>query len=508
MKAKYLFFILIFFVAINGCKKKDEINPDNFKVPVIEFALPEQPADLNKIDNLPAVGVVTSELGLKLVKLFVVVGTEKKLYKEVSSFFNKNSYSFAEKFDYSPDYKDLIVEAIDMADRSVTATLHFQITEVIDPPVIVFDPAKITFDELNPTPIPNTKFNISSVAGLKNLEITLITETAQVPWGFPIDFTNAPQDYEFDTFIDYKAGNIGLRVKATDVYGQVKIVTLPIEYNVVPPPVVILGKELFVVESPGNVGVPIKVQSVAGVKQINVFKVEGGVETLLKSNSYTGDNDLDISIDIPFSVTMQGIKVAVTDKAGKVVTKTAKAIVGLKYVADYVVGSHRFTAGIAEYPGVYSLFSINDMKGYAIDNVLGQTENNIDIKFYMFGAAAVPRFYSIDGGTGTKSNEFIGKNGSVMNFSTANATRFLKLPATFDFDNATVADIQAIAPSLITSNNINPAEPGNVIAFKTGPTSTAGANKVGIIKLIRVDKASTTVADQGTMTISVKFLKN
>ena len=34
---------------------------------------------------------------------------------------------------------------------------------------------------------------------------------------------------------------------------------------------------------------------------------------------------------------------------------------------------------------------------------------NVDMKFYAFGGKAVLRMYSIDGGTGTKSNEFKGR---------------------------------------------------------------------------------------------------
>lgn len=508
MKINYLFLLLIFFTTLSSCKKDESINPDNYKLPDIEFALPQQPADLNKLDNLPAVGVITSELGLKAVKLFVVEGDETRLYKEITSFFNKKAYSFAEKFDYSPDYKDLIVEAIDLADRSVKATLHFQITPVIAAPAIVFTPDKIIFDELNPTPIPNTKFNISTTAGLKKLEITLISKSGQTPWGFPVDFNDAPLSYSFDTFIDYKEGDTGLRVKATDVYGQIKIETLPIDYKVVPPPVVELTKTLFVIETAGNSTVPMKIESVAGVKKIAFYKNEKGIETLIKTVNYNGENSLDIAETIAFTITMQGIKIVVTDNANKEVTKTAKAIVGLKYLDQYVVGSHRYSAGIAEQPGVYSLFSINDMKGYSVNDILAQSENNVDIKFYLFGAGAVPRIYSIDGGTGTKSNEFVGKNGTVNDFTTANATRFLKLPATFDYDNATVADIQAISASLITSNNINPAAAGDLIAFKTASTSTAGGNKIGVMKINKIEGTSSTVKDQGTFTISIKFLKN
>lgn len=510
MRKKYLIYLsLPIFLLLNSCKDEEEINPDNYEIPKIEFAIEDNlPADLNKIDNLPVVGVVFSKLGLKSVKMSLVVGNEVQAYKEVTSFFNNKSYSFAEKLDYSPEYKKIIIEAIDLADRSVSDTLSFEITPVKEAPVITFDPEKIIYDELDPQPMPNTKFVVNSHAGLKSLEMTLITKEGQSPWGFPVDFNDAPQEYEFDTFIDYKEGDIGLRVKVTDVYGQIKIETLPVEYKTIPAPVVILDIDTFIVEGAENVSVPLNIESVGGVSKIDFYAIEKTGETLITSIDYSGENNLDINPDIPFALTMTGLKVTVTDNIGKETSVTAKAIVGFSYLKSYVVGSHRYAGGISEYPGVYSLLSLNDMKGYSVDDVLGIQENNVDIKFYMFGGSAVPRVYAIDGGVNTKSNEFVGKNGTVNDFATANATRFLKLPADFDFENATVADIEAISPSLITSNGINPVAVGDVLAFKTGPTSTAGDGKIGIMILEATEVTSTNVKDQGTFTISIKLLNN
>lgn len=510
MRNKYLIYLILpFILVVNSCKDEEEVNPANFDLPKIEFAMEDNlPADLNKADNLPIVGVVFSKLGLKTVKMSLVVGNEVKPYKEVTSFFNNKSYSFAEKLDYTPEYKQIIIEATDMADRSVSDTLVFEITPVKEAPVITFDPEKISYDELDPQPIPNTKFTVNSNAGLQSLEMTLITTEGQEPWGFPVDFNDAPQEYAFDTFIEYKEGDIGMRVKAVDIYGQIKIETLPIEYKTIPAPELTLDIDTFVVETAGNVTVPLQVESIAGVSKIDFYAIEKGAETFITSIDYNGENNLDISPDIPFALTMTGLKVKVTDNIGKETSATAKAIVGFSYLKSYVVGSHRYAGGIPEYPGVYSLLSLKDMKGYSVDEVLGIQENNVDIKFYMFGGSAVPRVYSIDGGTGTKSNEFVGKNGTVNDFTTPNATRFLKLPAGFDFENATVADIEAISPSLITNNGINPVAVGDVLAFKTGPTSTAGDGKMGIMIIEATEVTSTNVKDQGTFTISIKFLKD
>src|SRR5690554_1684454 len=104
MRKKYLIYLsLPIFMLLNSCKDEEEINPDNYEIPKIEFAMEESlSADLNKIDNLPVVGVVFSKLGLRTVKMSLVVGNEVQAYKEVTSFFNNKSYSFAEKLDFSP----------------------------------------------------------------------------------------------------------------------------------------------------------------------------------------------------------------------------------------------------------------------------------------------------------------------------------------------------------------------------------------------------------------------
>ena len=237
------------------------------------------------------------------------------------------------------------------------------------------------------------------------------------------------------------------------------------------------------------------------------------METSVYSQNYSSENELNISPQFNLSMNTTGVKVVVTDMTavGRTDTKTIKAIIGFDFVLNYTVGSHRYANGLDGYPGVYSLFSLRDMRAYPVDDVVGTVnEAAIDIKFYMMGSAsgATPRVYAMDGGaSGTKNNEFRGTKGSVADFTTMNATRFLKLTDGYDFDNVTIADIGQIIGSQITSNAINPAAAGDVIAFKTGSTSSVGGNKVGIMKIHRIEFTSTSAKDQGIYVISVKFPK-
>ena len=62
----------------------------------------------------------------------------------------------------------------------------------------------------------------------------------------------------------------------------------------------------------------------------------------------------------------------------------------------------------------------------------------------------------------------------------------LKL-TTFDYDNATVASISAeISGSLVIGKEVNPMAVGDIIAFKTASASTAGADRIGVMRIIAV----------------------
>ncbi|MCD8167128.1 MAG: hypothetical protein LUE93_14045 [Bacteroides sp.] len=468
----------------------------------------EMTADLNKTDNLPVIGVISSGLGLSSVKMYIVQEGEQVLYKEANDFFNDRSYSFSEKLDFGPTYESFLVEAYDRADRVTRGTLPFELIPIKEAPVIVFDPEKISYDEMYPAPIPNTTFLVTSTAGLKTIEMSLITTEGMKPYSQTIEFNNSPPEYAFNEKIDYDDTSRGFRVKVTDVYGQIRYGNLEVEYRSVPGPEMSIETELISSDDGQEISLPIQIRSVAGVKKLEIFHIEKGVEILTYNMDYNGENELDIRPQFNVTELTTAIRVVVTDRTEKARTdeKRIPAIIGLDFVLSYQVGSQRYAAGIDGFPGVYPLFSFRDMTGYSVDDALGIRESSIDVKFYMFGGSAVPRVYAMDGGaSGTKNDEFIGKNGKASDFTVMNATRLLLLPSGYDFDQATVEDIRQIIGSQITQNVINPVAAGDVIAFRTAATSSAGGGRIGIMKVSRIVNTNPSVVIQGEFTISVKI---
>ena len=65
--------------------------------------------------------------------------------------------------------------------------------------------------------------------------------------------------------INYKEGDKGFKVKAVEIYDNVTISTLPVEYRTVPIPVLTLPELPIFATTDAKQGVPVKVESVRGV---------------------------------------------------------------------------------------------------------------------------------------------------------------------------------------------------------------------------------------------------
>ena len=61
-----------------------------------------------------------------------------------------------------------------------SGTLPIAVTDVMARPVITFDPEEIIYDEMDENPvIPRTTFEVVSEAGLKVVEVYLVSATGQ-----------------------------------------------------------------------------------------------------------------------------------------------------------------------------------------------------------------------------------------------------------------------------------------------------------------------------------------
>ena len=233
--------------------------------------------DLNKVDNLPVVAVIKSQAGLRSVtmKLQTVEGVTE--YKTVTEFFNPNSYSLSENLEYNANYEAFIIEATDKLNHVTSGTLPIAVTDVMARPVITFDPEEIVYDEMDENPvIPRTTFKVVSEAGLKVVEVYLVSATGQESKG-SVEL-NGKKDFSYDEMINYKEGDKGFKVKAVDIYDNVTISTLPVEYKTVPIPVLTLSEKPIIASTDAKQEVPVKVESVRGIHEVIIYRIENGQE--------------------------------------------------------------------------------------------------------------------------------------------------------------------------------------------------------------------------------------
>ena len=491
----YTLLILGLCLGFAACSDDNDGLDPNAAAPVIKFPMEQLDVDLNKVDNLPVVAVIKSQAGLQSVtmKLQTVEGVTE--YKTVTEFFNPNSYSLSENLEYNANYEAFIIEATDKLNHVTSGTL----------PIAVTDPV-----------IPRTTFEVVSEAGLKVVEVYLVSATGQESKG-SVEL-NGKKDFSYDEMINYKEGDKGFKVKAVDIYDNVTISTLPVEYRTVPIPVLTLPELPIFATTDAKQGVPVKVESVRGVHEVIIYRIENGQEIEVLREQKNGEKQLDYTPEIDFTETTSQIKVVVSDgRVGKEAVGTVKAYVNMD-VATVNISSKTFANSAHEkYPDAYGLLSFKDLKTYSIDYALTSADNakNVDLKFYCMGKGkdvpSEPRLYSINA---AKSDEYKGSNGAGLNTAAVkNRTTLAKL-SDFDYDNATVTSIASeISASLIVKEDLIPIAEGDIIAFKTASTSAAGGNRIGVMRIISMTpstgegvlKPGDTTAR--VLTVEIKFPK-
>lgn len=477
--------------------------------PTIQFPMEQLDIDLNKADNLPVVAVIKSGVGLKEIhmKIQKAEGTEE--YKTVTEFFNENSYSLSETPNYAADYQAFIIDAVDQLDRVTTATLPFSITDIMGQPEIVFDPAEIVYDEMEENPVmPRTHFTATAEAGLKQIEMYLSTSEGQTQYGQTVTSFEKPNEYTFNELVQYQENARGFKVKVEDQYGNVKIATLKVSYRTAPAPELTVNTDPIFADESETKAIHAKVSSVRGLRTLIVYRMEDGKEVEALKQSMNGENNWEGDLNIPLTDATSSIRI-VADDGKKQTEAIIVTYVNMVYQEVQIASQKAGKSSFDKYPDVYSCLSLKDMKTYSVDYILASKENatNVDFKFYCYGGQAVPRLYSMDN-TG-KDGEF-----GLKGIPAKNMTRFVKIN-NFDFDNATAASIaKALEDGTIVSSQmsaeVNPCESGDIIAFKTGGSSSSGGNRYGVMKVTNITAPKDVDPKDVTkrvMTIAIKFPK-
>ncbi|EFA44472.1 hypothetical protein HMPREF0645_1102 [Hallella bergensis DSM 17361] len=484
MKDKLYYFLIGLCLLFAACSDKDDL-PTGTLPPVINFPMESLSIDLNKIDNLPVIAIVRSEVGLSEISVKIKTAEGIEDYKTITDFFDDNAYSLAVTPEYRADFESIIVKATDRKNQVTEDTLKLSVIDVFSRPEITFTPAAIVYDEMDENPqIPRTTYVVKSDAGIKHVEMYLVSADGQTSKG--VAELDGEKEYTFDEMIEYKEGDKGFKVKVTDIYGNITVSTLPVTYKTLPIPSLTLPTRAINTTSDIQTGVPMKISSVRGVRSIKVYEQTADGENLLFEENKANDHELDIAPKMKISDAAYMLKVVVSDgRAGKEAVGYVKVYVDMN-VGSLMVGSQPLAnAAHSKYPEAFGMVSIRDMKTYSVDYAIGSEANakNIDFKFYCFGGKAIPRLYSMD--NTEKDKEFNGATGKLSAIPVKNGTRFAKMND-FDYEKATKASISKILSSNITISKLTPFEEGDIIAFRTGKNSTAGGAKIGVMKVVKM----------------------
>lgn len=479
MKTKLLLYTLLM-LLLASCRN-DDINL-NATLPTIQFPLEELRVDLNKVDNLPVIAIVKSEAGIKKIDLKIETETGVIDYKTITEFYNQYNYSLSETPEYQVSFKSVKIEVTDRLDRIVSAILPLSVTGIIARPIIKFTPDSIVYDEKedNPT-IPHTTFTVTSEAGLKSVEMYLVSKSGQELRG-KAELSGETQ-YSFDENILYQENDKGFKVKVEDKYGNITIATLPVFYRTLAAPVLKFGSEVISTLSGKETKVPMSITSERGLVSVDIFIDENGKETLVKHLKMAGEKTASIAPSVILTSATAKLKVVISD-GRKEIVGYVKTYVDMKVETLYVGSQPLANTAHKDYPAAFGMVSLKDMTTYSVDYAIsGNNAANIDFKFYCFGGQVVPRLYSMD--NTEKSSEYRGTSGKLTDITVKNATRFAIL-SNFDYDNATTVSIGNILSSSITISKLTPFRVGDIIAFRTGSTSSSGGGKIGVMKVVNI----------------------
>lgn len=506
MKHSILYMMAFLLMAVCSCSSDDAVDAE---APSVQFPLEQLNVDLNTVDNLPIIAVIQSKAGLAQVNIDINTAEDGVIrYKSITEFYNAHNYSLAESPEYKVGYTSVTVEAIDRQGQKVTAEMPITVKGIMARPVVTFNPGEIVYDEMDENPvIPRTNFTIESEAGLKSVEAILVSKDGQETLKKDEEL-NGVNSYSFDEMIEYKEGDKGVKVIAIDTYGNATISTLPVTYKIVPVPVVTLDAKALSAESGKDVNFPVSVSSLRGLKYIDIFLLEGEKTTLAKHVTLSGEKEYNKSVAIKLTQATSHVQVVASDgREGKESSAMRPVYVDMR-VATVNIGSCPLAnIGHKDYENAFGMFSLKDMRSYTVDYALESADNakNIDFKFYSFGGSAIPRLYSMD--NQEKDSEFKGTSGNLKAIAVKNQTRFKIVNDEFDYDHATLTSIKKINAGSISTSKLTPFKVGDIIAFRTGSTSAAGAAKVGVMKVVNIIDGKTLGSTNATANILIVEIK-
>ncbi len=227
---KYIQLILLLLVTSSLYSCEEKTPPPTFALPSIETKGDTVHVNLNlsETNNIPVEATVKAEAGLDKVNIKVVANSETLNHTSITEFENNKNFLLSKKVTFQEGYKEIIIEATDVSGQTTSKKLSIKTIEKFEAPTINFEVDSIVYNILSKEKIPQTGFSVHSDAGLEKVEMFFKTKEGDIAFQEPIKFPDNAETYHFSELIEYELNTTAFEVKATDIYGNTTIVTLPI----------------------------------------------------------------------------------------------------------------------------------------------------------------------------------------------------------------------------------------------------------------------------------------
>ena len=112
---------------------------------------------------------------------------------------------------------------------------------------------------------------------------------------------------------------------------------------------------------------------------MTVYRMEGGKEVEALKQTMSGEHDWEGDLNVPLTDATSSIRI-VADDGKKQAEATIVTYVNMVYQEVQIASQFASKSANDKYPGVYSCFSLKDMKTYAADYVIASKDNatNVD----------------------------------------------------------------------------------------------------------------------------------
>jgi hypothetical protein len=371
MKNKRIKFLLGLVIAITaviyfGCKK------DTFETyfrpgPVIYLNNDTIKANVT-LGILPKVeGIITSNLGLKSVRIYTIESSDTVLRNEITSFDNPNKYMYIDSsITYLSNITAIWIEAVDVRDQKVGKRQPVKIT-IAAAPVISFDSDSINVNR-GKNEHPNINVSVASVYLLKSYKVTLLDSIAGNTVLEETTFSDSTTSIAKSYTITYTHNIKGVLVEVEDVKHQAVTKTLKLAIDYLP-----FGRPQIKFDDSVMIALPLNalpdyfyatVKTETNLVYVRSYITDNGIERQVgEETSFSNPYEYRVAIKPDFTVLTSQLRIEAKDAYGTVNSQTIPVII-LPADLNYWPNIHLWTLG--ERSAKRFAFSSSDSTSYML----------------------------------------------------------------------------------------------------------------------------------------------